>query len=234
MKQLAHLVNWSESRGFTLLELVIVTAVVLVLATLLLPTLLRAKARGQATACMNNLRQLGTAAMAYSVDAGRFPSILEWLYDRPDETDGDLTTGKLYPYLKSKSLYLCPTQARKVTRPVLAPVPMEWEPDHSYALNCMMCHAHDVAQCLAPAGTLFFIEEADLPNERLGSLAEPVPVRFGTNAPVSAPAFPHGLRGNLLMVDAHVVSMTQKQLQISTNASLFWFPTGEDDRSGSP
>ena len=222
----------SGRNAFTLLELLVVVAVILVLVALLLPALHRAKAHGQATACMNNLRQLGMASMAYSADAGRFPSILEWLYDRPDEDEGDLSSGKLYPYLKSKTVYLCPTQARKVRRPIFAPFPVEWHPDHSYALNCMMCHAHDLPACFAPARTVFFVEEADLPNDRSGSLSEPVPVQFGTNAPVSAPAFPHGRRGNLLMADTHVVRMTEKELQAATNAPLFWFPTGDDDRSG--
>ena len=217
----------SKARGFTLLELVMVIAVILVLAALLLPVLQRAKARGQATTCMNNLRQLGLAASTYACDAGRFPGFLEWLYG---QSEGDLSTGKLYPYLKSRTVYLCPTQARDVTKPVYAPVPAQWQPDHSYALNCMMCHAHDVAQCLAPARTLFFVEEANLPNDLWGSLAEPYPIQFGTNAPVSAPAFPHGWRGNLLMADAHVVRMSQKELEAAATDRYFWYPTGGDER----
>lgn len=223
-----------KGRGFTLVELLVVMAVILVLAALLLPALQRARARSQATVCVNNLRQFGLAAASYSMDAGRFPTFLEWLYALPDEATGNLTTGKLYPYLKSRTVYLCPTQARKVSRPIYAPFPQEWHPDHSYAMNCMMCHAHDVSRCFAPARTLFFVEAADLPNDRLGSLAQPVPSQFGTNAPVSAPAFPHAGRGHLLMADAHVVPLTQKQLQNSTNSPLFWFPTGEDDRVGDP
>ena len=230
MKQLAHPFGRSQDRGFTLLELLIVTAVVFVLSALLLPAFQRANAHGQAAVCMNNLRQLGIAAMAYSADAGRYPTILDWLYDRP--ADGDLTTGELYPYLRSKTVYLCPTQARKVTNPIWAQGQLELHPDHSYAMNCMMCHAHDATTCFAPAKTLFFAEEANLPNDRWGSLAEPVPIQFWTNAPVSAPAFPHAGRAHLLMADTHVVRLTQKQLQTVTNAPLFWFPTGDDDRSG--
>ena len=232
MKQTAHPFPGPQSRGFTLLELIVVMMVILVLAAFLLPTLQRAKARGQATACINNLRQLGLATAAYATDAGRFPTILEWLYDRPDAAQGDLTTGKLYSYLKSKPVYLCPTQARKVTKPLYAPVPMEWHPDHSYAINCMMCHAHDATVCVAPARTVFFAEEANLPNDRWGSLAEPFPIQFGTNAPVSAPAFPHGQRGNLLMVDSHVLRPTQNEMQRVATDRYFWYPTGNDDRSG--
>jgi prepilin-type N-terminal cleavage/methylation domain-containing protein/prepilin-type processing-associated H-X9-DG protein len=222
----------SKARGFTLLELLVVMAVIFMLVALLLPALQRAKARAQTSTCMNNLRQLGLAAAEYAADAGRLPTILEWLYALPDTAEGDLTTGKLYPYLKSRNVYLCPTQARKVTNPIWASGPLELHPDHSYAVNCMMCHAHDVAACFSPARTLHFVEEADLPNDRWGSLAELVPVQFGTNAPVSAPAFPHGRRGNLLMADLHVMRMTQQELQQAAADLLFWFPTGDDDRSG--
>jgi prepilin-type N-terminal cleavage/methylation domain-containing protein/prepilin-type processing-associated H-X9-DG protein len=222
----------SKARGFTLLELLVVMAVIFMLVALLLPALQRAKARAQTSTCMNNLRQLGLAAAEYAADAGRLPTILEWLYALPDQAEGDLTTGKLYPYLKSKTVYLCPTQPRKVTNPIWAMGPLELHPDHSYAMNCMMCHAHDVAACFSPARTLHFVEEADLPNDRWGSLAELVPVQFGTNAPVSAPAFPHGRRGHLLMADLHVVRMTQQELQQAAADLLFWFPTGDDDRSG--
>jgi len=218
--------------GFTLVELLVVIAVILVLAALLLPALQRARARGQTAACINNLRQLGLAAASYSCDAGRFPTILEWLYDRPQQAEGDLTTGKLFPYVKSKTTYLCPTQARKVTNPDWSPGQLVIYPDHSYALNCMMCHAHDVTVCVAPARTVFFVEEANLPNDRWGSLAEPFPIRFWTNAPVSAPAFPHGRRGNLLMVDSHVLRRTQKEMQDAFADRFFWYPTGDDDRSG--
>src|SRR5215831_12946297 len=143
MKQPMQLFPQSKTPGFTLVELLVVMAVILVLAALLLPALQRARARGQTAACINNLRQLGLAAASYSSDAGRFPTILEWLYDRPGQAEGDLTTGKLFPYLKSKSTYLCPTQARKVTNPSWSAAPLELHPDHSYAINCMMCHAHD-------------------------------------------------------------------------------------------
>jgi prepilin-type N-terminal cleavage/methylation domain-containing protein/prepilin-type processing-associated H-X9-DG protein len=232
MKQPMQSFPKPKALGFTLLELLVVMAVILVLAALLLPALQRARARGQTAACINNLRQLGLAAASYSSDAGRFPTILEWLYDRPAQAEGDLTTGKLYPYLKSKATYLCPTQARKVTNPIWSPAPLELHPDHSYAINCMMCHAHDVTACLAPARTVFFVEAANLPNDRWGSLAEPYPIRFWTNAPVSAPAFPHGQRGNLLMVDSHVLRRTQKEIQDAFTDRYFWYPTGNDDRSG--
>ena len=63
-----------RTNGFTLIELLVVIAIIAVLASLLLPALGRAKQAGQATQCLNNVRQIQLAVQLYTEDFnGWFP-----------------------------------------------------------------------------------------------------------------------------------------------------------------
>ena len=55
-------------RYFTLLELLIVISIMIILMSLLLPALRKARESGQKTECQGNLRQIGLAMACYSSD----------------------------------------------------------------------------------------------------------------------------------------------------------------------
>jgi prepilin-type processing-associated H-X9-DG protein/prepilin-type N-terminal cleavage/methylation domain-containing protein len=54
--------------AFTLVELLVVISILAILASLLFPALAKAKARGQAVSCLNNLKQLQVGWFAYVQD----------------------------------------------------------------------------------------------------------------------------------------------------------------------
>jgi type II secretion system protein G len=63
-----------NSKGFTLIELMIVIAIVAILAAILVPNLIRARSRSQLTGCTTNLKNIATALEMYNVDhTGRYP-----------------------------------------------------------------------------------------------------------------------------------------------------------------
>jgi len=55
-------------KGFTLIELLVVIAIIAVLMGILMPSLNRAREQGKRAGCLNNLKQLGLAWIAYAGD----------------------------------------------------------------------------------------------------------------------------------------------------------------------
>jgi prepilin-type N-terminal cleavage/methylation domain-containing protein/prepilin-type processing-associated H-X9-DG protein len=67
----------ATSRAFSLIELLVVVAIIGILAALLLPALARAKSNAYKTQCRNNLQQMSLAIQLYAEDNnGRLPGPL--------------------------------------------------------------------------------------------------------------------------------------------------------------
>ena len=68
-----------NSRGFSLLELLIVVAIILIIATIAIPSLLRSRQAANESASVANVRTVNTAEVTYLSSAGQ----LRWNH-RPD------------------------------------------------------------------------------------------------------------------------------------------------------
>ena len=128
-----------KKRHFTLIELLIVIAIIAILAALLLPALNQARAKGQAASCINNLKQMGTAFQMYRQDYGMLPA--PWVSNSPSKnwrTD-------ILPYLApgvfesdpgnyaASKIYLCPGNRNSAV-----------DPRHSYVMNAELSGSGNV------------------------------------------------------------------------------------------
>lgn len=111
--------------GFTLVELLVVVAIVALLIAVLLPSLSSAMAESRRVQCASNLRQLGQAMLLYSHEhrgkampfayVENTPHPTYW-YGREYPDRVDPTQGFVWPYLHSdlstRSVFECPEQPR--------------------------------------------------------------------------------------------------------------------------
>ena len=66
----------NKEEGFSLIELLIVVAIILIIAAIAIPNLLRAKIAANQASAVGSLRTLNTACIAYSTSYGTFPGAL--------------------------------------------------------------------------------------------------------------------------------------------------------------
>ena len=104
----------AKKQGFTLIELLVVIAIIAILAAILFPVFLKARARAYRATCQSNLRQLGVAVTLYAQDSDE-KLMPGHLLAAPNPDGGGNYggwAGPVYPFLRAPAVFLCPTDPR--------------------------------------------------------------------------------------------------------------------------
>jgi len=133
-------------RAFTLIEVMVVIAIITILAAILIPSLNSALESAKATKDLSNLRQIGALMQAYLNDKDQIlPATATW--------PGTNATPVLYPkYVATRLVFQSPFDKRPSLETDLAPV--------SYSINTKMYAASpgisgNVLKVVSPASTFF-------------------------------------------------------------------------------
>jgi len=209
-------------RGYTLVELLIAIAIVVLLLAILLPALNVAREHARRVKCMSNVRQLTAAWLMYANDnRGHFCSS-EMQYVIPDQTSGfadyalagvvappncfwswiadgaehqDIARGVLWPYLKNLEVYYCPNDT--------------FLPDTVYAINGLLAGRVGLpttlfmlSQIRRPERTFVFIEAGPTYSSpgsmnNCGDAGDPTAMLVPPDASFATPFYPAATFGQL-------------------------------------
>ncbi len=98
--------------GFTLIEMLVVIAIVAIMAALLFPVFAQARENARRASCQSSEHQIGLGVLQYIQDNDEaYP--IEYYYETDAEgnyTDTQMWVDEIYPYMQSYKIFLCPDQ----------------------------------------------------------------------------------------------------------------------------
>jgi len=199
-------------RGFSLIEILVVIAIIAILAGILFPAFSAARGKARAVRCVANLRQLGNAFEMYASD---YDELYPWARDVADEAVPEQWSDYPYwqawipymprlqdamdPYIRNRELWHCPSDKGFT----------ELE-DSGYAMDAR-------PTCFAKWGASYFYRtEVGFRFTASGNMVDPTATNLCFDGHGSWHG--HGLirpekRWNILYADGHVKSADMRQFE---------------------
>lgn len=224
--------------GFTLVEILVVIAIIGILSAILFPVFRSARESARRTSCQSNLKQLGIGFQQYTKDygeyypyAGNFQSwgspSAHWVTGPANGTalakitanaEGDFewtgeaaktSVGGISNYLKNTEVYICPSTE------------FGEEKQLTYSMNCAVSGILG-ARIKQPASIVLLVDEAQTLNDGFFFAADTNdPGSFGQSTDTATQE--HG-GANLLFADGHVKSYPPDSLALDKS------PAGLDNK----
>ena len=109
--------------GLTLIESVVLIAIIAILAAILSPMATRARAMTEQETCLSNIKKLTAACQVYAAEWDDYLPLQQcsWTYVDPDDPSTFVNQywgQQIYPYVKNLETFMCPADPHS-TRPVV-------------------------------------------------------------------------------------------------------------------
>jgi len=192
-------------RGFTLVEVLVVIAIIAVLCAILFPVMSAAREKSRQTVCASNIRQVGVALRMYADDCdGMLPPATTQIpgghFSTPWQGQLDIVWWDLVlPYMRDERVLYCPSAKHYLP---------------TYRINDCLTFVQPgwLDACTEPTETLLLVEDW-VPDEPGEAVSIPVASSFRPDLieEMTAP-FRHAGKMNVCFADIHVKVLGPSQV----------------------
>lgn len=231
--------TFRPDQAFTIIELMVVIAIIAILASMLLPVLGQAKRKAQSIACVNKVRQWGMALKMYTddhqekypydgtsrmpINAG--PNKGAWYNSAASYVGSDgltnLYSSKRFPIPGKSSMFMCP----RTTNLMLRSMPTINKPFFAYGMNGRLVSSRRIPitedKLLRPVQTIVFADNSEgrIPFVTAGNYL----ARHDRKISVAfADGHVSSVKSNLLYRTRREDSSAK--IEWSTNRQVYWYP----------